>query len=35
MQIAVMDAGVGLYISNVATNSRAYDTNLGLSDKDM
>jgi hypothetical protein len=35
MKIAVVDAGVGMDISNVATNDRAYDTNLGLSDKEI
>ena len=35
MQIVVVDAGVGMDISNMATNNRAYDTNLGLSDKEM
>ena len=33
-RIAVADAGVGMDISNIATNSRTYDTNLGLSDKE-
>ena len=35
MKIAVVDAGVGMDIVNVATNSREYDTNLGLSDKEL
>ena len=35
MQIAVVNAGVGMDISNVATNNRAYDTNLGLSNKEL
>ena len=35
LQIVVVDAGVGMDISIMATNNRAYDTNLGLSDKEM
>ena len=35
MQITVVDVGVGMGISNVATIIRTYDTNLGLSDKEM
>ena len=35
MTIAVVDAGVGIDISNVATNNRVYDTNLGLFDKEI
>ena len=34
MQIAVVDAGVGMDILNVGTNGRVYATNLGLSDKE-
>ena len=33
-QIAVVDTGAGMDISNVTNNNRAYDTNLGLSDKE-
>ena len=33
-QFAVVDTGAGMDISNVANNNRAYDTNLGLSDKE-
>ena len=35
MKISVVDASVGMDISNVATNNRTYDTNLGLSDKEI
>ena len=35
MQIAVVETGAGMDISDVATNNRVYDTNLGLSDKEM
>ena len=35
MQIAVMDAGVRIDLSNVATKCRVYDTNLGLSNKEV
>ena len=35
LRVAVVDVGVGLDISNVATNSRAYGTNLGLYDKEI
>ena len=34
-QIAVVVTGVGMGISNVANNDRVYDTNLGLSDKEL
>ena len=34
-QIAVVDTGAGMDIYNVTNNNRAYDTNLGLSDKEM
>ena len=35
MKIAVVDTDVRMDIFNVATNDRACDTNLGLSDKDI
>jgi hypothetical protein len=35
LRVAVVEAGAGMDISNVATNSRLYDTNLGLSGKEM
>ena len=35
IRITVVDAGVGMGISNEATNSRVYDTNLGLSNNDI
>ena len=34
-RIAVVDAGVRMNIKNVATNYRVYDTNLGLSNKEI
>ena len=33
-RVVVVDAGVGVDISNVATNFRVYETNLGLSNKE-